>query len=501
MAEPTNIFKTDDAKSVRTVDGFDNFVSRLGLNNDNTLSAGFYTFNLLTRNRVQLEAAYRGSWIVGQMIDKIAEHMTKAGIDIQTSEADGDIPTIQAAISKLRISQSMCSAIKWGDLYGGCIGVYQIAGQDLATPLDISTVGRGQFKGMAVFDRWQLNPSLDEVITTGPGLGLPKYYDITTTASTGDPIMDQSSTGQIRVHHSRVMRHIGIELPFFQAITEMMWGESRLERLWDRLIAFDSATMSAANLIERANNRTIGIEDLREIVAAGGEAQKGLEAQLEMMRLAQTNEGLTIMDKNDTFATTSYSFAGLSDVMLQFGQQLAGAGNVPLVILFGQSPAGLSATGDSDIRNYYDSINARQETELREGWDKTLKILWRSVLGKPVPDDLEFSFVPLWQMSALDQATIAKSNAETIAGAVDAGLASVSTGMKELRDSSGDTGLFSNITDEEIASAEETESEDPPMPGDTPPVDPSKPEDPLKPENQDSKPYAAYIKIKKWVGL
>lgn len=42
-----------------TVDGFDNFISRLGLNNDNALSAGTYEFNLVTRNRILLEAAYR----------------------------------------------------------------------------------------------------------------------------------------------------------------------------------------------------------------------------------------------------------------------------------------------------------------------------------------------------------------------------------------------------------------------------------------------------------
>ncbi len=34
----TVIFKTSDGKVAETTDGFDNFVSRLGLNNHNTLS-------------------------------------------------------------------------------------------------------------------------------------------------------------------------------------------------------------------------------------------------------------------------------------------------------------------------------------------------------------------------------------------------------------------------------------------------------------------------------
>lgn len=489
---PLNLFSTTDAKSAKTVDGFDNFVARIGLNNDNTLSAGLYIFNLMTRNRVQLEAAYRGSWVVGQMIDTVAEDMTRDGIEITTNEDDSDIKDIQASFSRLGIWGSICDGIKWGRLYGGAIGVLQIEGQDLQSPLKVDTVAKDQFQGISIYDRWQLNPVLENIIEAGPDMGLPAYYDIVTSSSNVQPTAP-SAIGQIRVHHSRIIRFMGIKLPFFQAITEMLWGESILERAWDRLISFDSTTMSAANLVERANNRTIGVEGYREIMAAGGTAQKGLEAQFEAMRTFQTNEGLTVMDKNDTFATTSYSFAGLSDLLIQFGQQLSGASQIPLVRLFGQSPAGLSATGESDMRMYYDNIKAQQESRLRRSMTTLLHIMWRSVYGKEAPKDLDFTFVPLWQMSAMDQATVAKTNTETVVGAHTAGLVSTETAMKELRDNSGDMGLFSNITDEDIKEAEE---EEPPMPDMNPDDQPKDPGDVVK--NLDSKPNFSE-RIRKWL--
>ncbi len=472
------------ALAMQTMDGFDNFVSRLGLNNDNALSAGTYAFNLVTRNRIKLEAAYRGSWIVGAVVDAVAEDMTRAGIDITTNEADEDINDLQRNISKLQVWQSLCSVSKWGRLYGGSIGVIQIEGQDLSTPLDLDTIKQGQFKGVIPFDRWQLNPVLQDVIDSGPEMGLPKYYQIVNNPTQLEP-NSKTATGQLTVHHTRCIRYIGIELPYFQAITEMMWGESILERLWDRLISFDNATMSSASLIDRANLRTVGIDGLREIVGAGGAAQQGLLAQFEMMRSLQVNEGITLLDKNDTFASTAYSFAGLSDMMLQFGQQLSGASGIPLVRLFGQSPAGLSSTGDADIRMYYDNINAQQEAKLRNPWEVLLKIMWRSTFGKDSPKDLEFSFTPLWQMSAMDKAVIAKSNTETVVGAFEAGLNSRATAMKELRDSAGDTGIFSNISDEEINEAEE---DLPPSPdvAPAPEVKPEAPKEPVK--NLDAKP-------------
>ena len=76
------------ATSMMTADGFENCIAKLGLLQNNALSDSTYEFNLITRNRLLLEAGYRGSWIVGQIIDCVAEDMTRAGVDITTSEAE-----------------------------------------------------------------------------------------------------------------------------------------------------------------------------------------------------------------------------------------------------------------------------------------------------------------------------------------------------------------------------------------------------------------------------
>lgn len=486
-----------------TADGYDNFLSRIGLNNNNALSAGTYEFNLITRNRILIEAAYRGSWVTGMMCDAVAEDMTRSGIDITTAEAKGDgkedsLKKLRRDMSRLQIWSSLCSVIKLGRMYGGSLGIMQIEGQDLSTPLRIDTVGKGQFKGIVAYDRWQLNPILQEPIDSGPNIGLPSRYQIVNDPREMEPSYRPgvSYNGLQTVHHTRCIRYVGIELPYFQAITEMMWGESVLERLWDRLIAFDNATMSSASLIDRANLRTVSIDGLREIIAAGGQALQGLEAFFEMMRLKQTNEGLTLLDKNDVFTQTSYSFSGLSDLMLQFGQQLAGACGIPLVRLFGQSPAGLSATGEADLRMYYDNINAQQEARLRNSVDDILQIMWRSTFGKPHPEDLEFDFKPLWQQTPTDKATNAKTNAESVLGAYEAGVIDRGTALSELRDSSADTGIFANITDEEI---EEAANEEPPLPDE----DPAAPNPAVNPSKTPVKGLgdSKWQKLKKKVGL
>jgi len=443
---------TDTAANTR--DGFANLAARMGLGAQNVFSEGTYIFDLLTRNRIKLEAMYRGSWIVGAAVDSIAEDMTRAGINIKGDSQREQIEQMQVAMTRLGVWHSLLEAIKWGRLYGGAVAMIVVDGQDPSTPLNVSTIGRGQFRGLRVFDRWQLQPSLQNIVVDGMDYGLPMFYDVISDVTTGQ-------VSNVRIHHTRVIRQIGVQLPAYQAITEQMWGESVVERMYDRLVAFDTATSGAANLIQKAHLRTVQIDKLREVLAAGGKAEENLLQMFHHMRMLQTNEGLTLLDKEDTFQAHSYTFSGLSDMILQFGQQIAGATGIPLVRLFGQSPAGLSATGESDLRMYYDNVASQQESRLRDGLMRVLQVMHQSLFGTPAPQSFDFDFVALWQTSSKEKADISTAVTNTVVAAFNAGIISADVALQELKQSSESTGVFSNITQEEI---DQAKTEPPPMP-------------------------------------
>lgn len=443
-----------NTQTATTKDGFANLTARMGLGAQNVLSDSTYIFDLLTRNRMKLEAMYRGSWIVGAAVDAVAEDMTRAGVNIKGSDDPEAIQLLQSKLTRLGIWHSLLETIKWGRLYGGAIALIVIDGQDPATPLNVDTVGKDQFRGLKVFDRWQLRPSLQNMVLEGMDYGLPEFYDVISNIATGQ-------VSNLRIHHSRVIRQIGIQLPAMQAMTEEWWGESVIERMYDRLVSFDAATSGAANLIQKAHLRTVQIDKLREVLAAGGKAEENLLSMFHHMRMLQTNEGLTLLDKEDTFAAHSYTFSGLSDMILQFGQQIAGATGIPLVRLFGQSPAGLNSTGESDLRMYYDNVAAQQESRLRDGMMKVLRVMHKSLFGVLPPGNFDFDFVPLWQTSTKEKADIASSVTTTIATAYEKGIIDQTTALQELKQSSESTGVFTNITEEQI---EEAKMEPPPMP-------------------------------------
>lgn len=438
-------------------DSFENFLTRSGVGANNLSTAGTYGFNPISRNRLKVEWAYRGSWVVGTIVDCIAEDMTREGVELLCDASPDEIGELESEIDSLQVWTNLCDTQKWARLYGGALGLIMIDGQDVSTPFDVKTVGKDQFRGVLPLDRWALFPSMEDLVSDmGPDLGNPRYYELRPDYGTGLPYM--------KIHYSRVMRLEGVRLPYWQRITENYWGQSVIERLWDRLVAFDSATAGTAQLVYKAHLRNYKVKDLRKLIAMGGKALDGLLAQMNMVRQFQSSEGMALMDTEDEFEVHPYSFTGLDLVLLQFGQQLSGASQIPLVRLFGQSPAGLNSTGESDLRTYYDGIKRQQNALFGVGVRKVYEAAWRSKHGKDLPDHWDIQFKPLWQMDDEQRANVAQGLTSAVMEPYEKGLTPRSTTLKELRQISKVTGLFTNVSDELIAEAVKEDKEKPPSP-------------------------------------
>jgi phage-related protein (TIGR01555 family) len=441
------------APSSLTLDSFQNFAMSLGMGTDNQLSASTYGFNPITRQRVLLEWIHRSSWLGGVAVDVVAEDMTRGGITIKTTMPPEEIEDLQQALVRRNVWTDTAETIKYGRLYGGAIGVIMIDGQDFETPLDPSRVADGQFKGILPLDRWQVDAQFSEghvIDELGPDIGLPKYYKVVAEAP-GIP--------RVKIHHSRVLRSVGIKLPYWQAMQENMWGLSIYERLYDRLIAFDAATQGAAQLIGKMYTRIYQIDGLREIMAMGGKPMQGLLAQVDWMRRMQTNEGITLIDAKDNFIPHQQTVSsGITDALVQFGQQLSGALQIPLIRLFGQSPTGLNSSGESDLRTYYDNVRRCQERDLRQFLTKVV-ILTALSEGIPLPEKWTFDFNSLWEMTDAEKAGIASQVTDTALKGFESGVVDRGTALKEMRERGRIVGAWTNVTDQMI---EEAEMEPPP---------------------------------------
>lgn len=420
-------------------DGWTNLTMGLGIspNANNQISQGYFEFNNFTKNRTQLEAGYRTNWLCSSLVDCVANDMTRASLEF-TGEIDpAELTELKTVWQRWGIMEDITDGIRWGRLYGGAVLLIMVKGAKYSEPLNLEAIKKGDFLGLSVYDRWDLTPDTTQLIQNGRDIGKPMYYTI-------------NSLNGLRVHHSYVMRFEGDKLPKWQAISEMLWGASVLENVLDRIIAFETVTMGAANLTSRAHLRTIKVDSLRQVLAMGGNAEANLVKQFAYIKQMQDNEGITLLDKSDDFQTAAYNFSGLDTVILQFVQQISGAKRIPLSILFGEAPSGLSNTGDSDIRIYYDGIASKQST-LDESVIKLARIVYQSNFGTPAPDDLGVKWNSLWQQTPAEKSTVTKTTVDAIVECVVNGIFSKELALKEIKQLSTITGFGTNITDEDIA--------------------------------------------------
>jgi hypothetical protein len=97
---------------------------------------------------------------------------------------------------------------------------------------------------------------------------------------------------------------------------------------------------------------------------------------------------------------------------------------MPLTLLFGTSPGGLNATGDSDIRFFYDRVAQYQKDRVLKPLKKLIEIVMLCTGDKKIPDKWDIDFRPLWQESAKDKAATMMSQSTADVAWITAGVLS-----------------------------------------------------------------------------
>lgn len=379
---------------------------------------------------------YRSSWVIRKVCDQYAQDMTSQGVEwlIDSKRAD----YLEKQFRELGIWRQLETAIKWSRLYGGALAMLDFETNDANAVVNFAA----PFRGLRVFTRYETTPDTSKLIPSGRHSGEPQTYDIAPALT----------SERFKVDASRVIRFTGSALPPRIAQSQELWGDSVVQAMADVAQLYNKSTEGVGELMKRCYLRQIGIKgywnSMTDCVGSPDSptTQNILEG-MELINKAQSISGLTVTDAEDTFSTQQYSFGGIKDVLDQFGQQLAGAADMPLVVIFGMSPAGFS-TGDADLANYARSVLSKQESMLRE----PIALIAKSILCSSGfnAEDIDFRFSPLIQPSLQERASAAQVAVSTILQVHDAGLIAPEKALTEIRRLSETTGLFASITDADV---------------------------------------------------
>lgn len=372
-----------------TADGLINVVSGLGTWKSKRTHNQFQYAAL--NNWRPLDAAYQTNWLARQIVEIPAEDMCREWRIIKCQDADD----IRIEEDRLMLPVLTQEAITWARLYGGA-GILMLTGQDLSKPLNLNRIRKGDLQRCIVFDRHDMNPlTLNTWDILAPNYMMPEFYAIT--------------GGNQQIHWSHFARFNGKRIPRRQQVQTQGWGDSELRVCLDDIMDMVASKDGIAELMQEANVDVVKREGLADELAS--DQDEAIVSRYTMFSQMKSLVQMALLDGDETYERKTLDLGGVAPVLEQFMTWISGAADIPVTRLFGTSAKGMNATGEGDLKNYFNSIRSKQLVQVDPGLRHLDEVMVRSALGY-WPDDYNYVWAPLAQPDELQIAQAAKARAD-----------------------------------------------------------------------------------------
>lgn len=392
-------------------DGYVNLLNKYGTKQDNSEAYKFEREPVIPD--MQLTGLYEGNGLFSKIIDTPAEEALKHGFDLNLKSNEMNA-FVDDVLDDLEWDEKATIAIKWARLYGGALIVMLIDdGRGLEEPVDWEHIR--SIDELRVYERSIVQPdyaSLYQQDYGGKGVGnrvskfgQPEYYYVS------------SIYGSFKVHESRCLVFRNGVLPEQTSnATYLFWGMPEYVRIRRALRETVTAHTDSVKLLERSVQAIYSMKGLASLLTT----DDGENQVLKRLQLVDTSRGLlnsiAIDSEGEQYDFKTFQFSGVKDVIDATCNMLSALTNIPQTILFGRSPAGMNATGDSDFESYYNFVEKIQRLMLKRNLRTLLDVVFRAGIASgdvAEEPDYKLEFKPLWSLSDTEQATVDQTKAQT----------------------------------------------------------------------------------------
>lgn len=302
--------------------------------------------------------------------------------DFKKEVSDDVIAKIEAFSKNINLKKKIKKAFEIDGYMGGCFIFIDtgVPAEERAIPLDISE------KSAELKHGHKLDFKIVEPINCFPG-----------TYNSSDPLADNYLNPDFwwvlgcKVHKSRLIRIVSNEVVDLLKPAFNFLGLPQAQILWDYVIHFNDNRHSSNKLLKKFS--TTVMKTKMTDVLNGGVADD-LDRRVDYFVQNRNNDSVTVIDKDlEDIVKLETPLSGVDTITRQSLEYVAAINHTPAVVLLGQSPNGFNATGESDLKNYRDLIDGRNEDLLREPLTTIFNLIQIHECGRIDPD-IEFSFVP-----------------------------------------------------------------------------------------------------------
>lgn len=344
--------------------------------------------------------------LIRACIETVADDMLREFGTAKGSEEQ--VRILNAELLRFNVQRVLHQVAEYVGYFGGCL-VYIDTGADAAQrqlPLNLSNLsqelGKDKLVGFTVIDPINCYPGVyNSIDPLRSDFYKPDYWFV---------------MGQ-KVHASRLIRFVANEVPLLLKPVYNFFGIAQAQILWDYVIHFNKCRKAIADMATKYSMTVFKTAMTDTLFNGNGMEQ--IDKRIGLIARYKDNNAVIAIDKEaEDIVNVSSPMSGLTDIGRQALEFLASINRTPAVKLLGISPSGFNATGESDIRNYYDHIKSQREKLFRDAIQTILKCLQLNSFGFIDPE-ISWEWDELGQEDEAAVAAMQKTKADTLAVLLD----------------------------------------------------------------------------------
>lgn len=338
--------------------------------------------------------------------------------------SDPHLDELTAEMKRLDLQRVMHDAVSMTGYYGGCLLYLDTGavGSELAAPLNLDprfsreAGWRGFLKAVRVIDPINVFPgAYNSIDPLAADYYMPRHWWVLSQ----------------QVHASRLIRVVANEAPLIFRPAYNFLGIPQAQILWDYVMHFQE-NRDAENRLLNKFSTFVFKTAMSDIISGAASDLTQLDARMRILAMNRSNDGVLAIDKDaEDVVKVETPLSGVADIVRQSLEILAAMNRTPAVKLLGISPSGFNATGESDIRNYYDHIRSQQEKVMRSPLKTILDVAQISLWGER-DESITFDFCPLSEADENAVAITQQTKISSLCDLIDRNVISVEEARKVL---------------------------------------------------------------------
>lgn len=343
--------------------------------------------------------------LIRACIQTVSDDLSRKWIKIDGCDDPQKLEIIENELKKLHIKDLFHKAVTTTGYMGGAFIFIDTGEDDLTLPLAINDLSAELKDGAKV-----------KFVVVDPVNVSPIEYNCI------DPLRDDYMRPRMwqvlgkRVHASRLLTFVENQPPMLLKPNYNFLGIPQAQILWDYVMHFNQTRASTARLLEKIS--LLVVQTDMDAVLSDEHGIELFDAKMEFLERYRNNDSVFVCDKeSEGVMNVQTTIAGCTDVVRQSLELIACINRTPAVKLLGISPSGFNATGESDLKNYYDYIASKQEL-YREQIQTIINVIQLCEFGNIDPA-ITFKFEPLNEENKASQAMTAQTKIGALTQLVD----------------------------------------------------------------------------------